>query len=94
MKGGNCATTQSIFPLSSDTKKFTIKADSVHRRLGLEIMYNKGCLATRCDAGKAFLHKGKSNGGAPLCVLYIPCKRWGLPQPRRSTPTEKEHGGL
>ena len=41
----------------------------MHRRLGLEIMYSKGCLATGCDAGKAFLHKGESNVGAPQCVL-------------------------
>ena len=59
-------------------KSSAIKANSVHRRLGLEIMYSKGCLATGCDAGKAFLHRVESNGGASLCVLYIPCRRWGL----------------
>ena len=43
-------------------KSSAIKANSVHRRLSLEIMYSKGCLATGCDAGKAFLHRGESNG--------------------------------
>ena len=65
----------SILFLCLTLKSSAIKANSVHRRLGLEIMYSKGCLATACDAGKAFLHKRESNGGVPLCVLcvlYIP----------------------
>ena len=57
-------------------KSSAIKADSVHGQLGLEIMYSKGCLATVCDAIQAFLHKRESNGGAPLCVLHNPCRRW------------------
>ena len=48
-----------------------IKADSVHRRLGLGSMYSKGCLATGWDAGQTFLHKGESNGGAyPDCTVH------------------------
>ena len=43
----------------------------MHRRPGLEVMYSKGCLATGYDAGKAIIHKGEYNGGAPLCVLHI-----------------------
>ena len=41
----------------------------MHKRLGLEIMYCKGCLAIGCDAGQAFLHRGESNGGAPVCTI-------------------------
>ena len=52
-------------------KSSTIKAYSVHRRLGLEIMYSKGCLANGWDAGRAFLHRGESNGGASLCVCTL-----------------------
>ena len=48
-----------------------IKADSVQRWLGLGSMYSKGCLATRWDAGQAFLHEGESNGGTyPDCTVH------------------------
>ena len=59
-----------MFFLILTLKSSAIKANSVHRRLGLEIMYSKGCLATGCDAGKAFLHKAESNGGAPVCNVH------------------------
>ena len=49
-----------------------IKADSVHRRLGLESMYSKGCLATGWDVGQALLHKGESSGGTyPICTVHL-----------------------
>ena len=47
----------------------------MHRRLGLEVLYSKGCLATGYDTGKAILHKEESNGGVSLCVLHIRCRR-------------------
>ena len=34
-------------------------------------MYGKGCSATGWDGGRAFLHKGESNGGAyPNCTVH------------------------
>ena len=65
--------TSAIFFGVRTLKSSAIKANSAHRRLGLEVMYSKGCLATGYDAGKAILHKGESNGGAPLCVLRVYC---------------------
>ena len=49
-------------------------------------MYNKGRLATRWDAGQAFLHRGESNGGAYLVCIVHSMQEVGPATNERSSP--------